>query len=48
MEAGNENFRYQRSCAIEAVIVSVFVLLDLHILHLKKRTNLQLYFYILC
>ena len=39
----------QRSFAIEAVIVSVFVLLDLHIVHLnkQKRTNVQFNFSIL-
>ena len=48
---GNKHVIYQGSCAIGEVIVSVFVLLDLFILHLNKwdkRTNPQLYFSIIC
>ena len=46
-EEVNQNFRYQKNSTIEAVVVSVFVLLASHILHLnkcKKRTNIQVYF----
>ena len=34
MEEGNQQFIYQRSCAIGEVILSVFVLLNLNIVHL--------------
>ena len=33
----NQHFRYQISCSIEAVIVSVFVLLSFHILNRENR-----------
>ena len=36
-EEGNQHFRYQIISAIVAVIVSVFVLLDLHIVFIYKE-----------
>ena len=48
MEEGNQHFRYQRSCDIEAVIVSMFALLTLHNVHLnklKKDSSTILFFY---
>ena len=42
-EEGNQHFRYQRSCAVGEVIVSVFIFLDLHIVHLNKLKKVPIY-----
>ena len=50
-EGGNKHFRYQRFVAVGAVISSVFLFLDFHIVYLNKlktvsSTALLLYFMI--
>ena len=42
-EEGDQHFRYQRSSSIGEVIVSVFVLLDLHIVYLNKWIKRLIY-----
>ena len=42
-EEGDQHFRYQIISSIGAVIVSVFVLLDLHIIYLNKQKNGLIY-----